>query len=256
MTTRPTTNGTHRCEKSCCEGSCHTTALDEWCNTGFVPVSSLSWFLASVPVFRRTTTLSSVSSMSTADTALGKAVLTAFQSSTLHNGHFCTASHWRVWGGLGPATAACVHLHYSGTPQHFSDTRHPGFIFYMKSVPENQYSYYNNTRTNDSIDRHTCGLMNDTALRIHPNNLPSSALLHPTAQSSGPLTFILSDFRIDMTLKYWSCYRTTHGLKLVHVITEVQNGRAAPFIKQNKSTTLCKGLCRSNTVVNVSFSIT
>ena len=72
---------------------------------------------------------------------------------------------------------------------------------------------------------------------------------------ASPLTFTLSDLKIDMTLKYWSGCSPKHGLRVVQVITEMQNGKAMPFIKQNTSRTLCRAFCRSNTVVNVPFNI-
>ena len=78
---------------------------------------------------------------------------------------------------------------------------------------------------------------------------------NPWHSLASPLTFILSDLRNDMTLKYWSGYGRRHGLKVVQVITEMQNGKAMPFIKQNRSRTLCRAFCRSHTVVNVSFNI-
>ena len=46
ITAQLTRNGTHRCVGSCCEGSWHTTALDDWRNKDFCPyiiVSPHSW---------------------------------------------------------------------------------------------------------------------------------------------------------------------------------------------------------------------
>ena len=77
----------------------------------------------------------------------------------------------------------------------------------------------------------------------------------PRHSLASPLTF-LSDLKNDMTLKYWSGCSPKHGLRVVQVITEMQNGKAMPVIKHNLSTTLCRAICRSKTVFEVSFNVT
>ena len=78
----------------------------------------------------------------------------------------------------------------------------------------------------------------------------------PRHSLASPLTFTLSDLKRDTTLKYWSSCSPRHGLRVVQVITEMQNGKRMLVIKQNLSTTLCRSFCRSKTVFKVSFNIT
>ena len=95
MTPRPTRNGTHRYVRPCSKVARKPRPWATGTIRILVRVSSSSSFVASVLVFRRTMTLSSVSSTSAVGTGFNKAVFTALHSSALHSGHFCTASHGR-----------------------------------------------------------------------------------------------------------------------------------------------------------------
>ena len=199
--------------------------------------------MASLPVFRRTRTLSSVSSTPTVGTGFDKVVLTAFHSSALHNGHFCTASH----GGYGVDS---------------DERQRPVFIFTtvaLLSIFRIHNISYSFSPWKMSLKMRTVTLIARERINQPRGILPVScripfskpiqiisqglSFFNPRHSRSNPLTFTLPDLRHDMTLKYWSGCSPGHGLRVVQVITEMQNGKAMPVIKYYLLRTLCRALC-------------
>ena len=84
--------------------------------------------------------------------------------------------------------------------------------------------------------------MYDNVLRMNPDKLQALSFFNARHSLASPLTFTLSDLGNDMTLKYWSGCSPRHGLRVVQVIAEMQNGKAKPFLEQNLSRTFCRSI--------------